>query len=31
VFLQEAVIKKKYGGILPRKTPLISKVNNIAL
>jgi hypothetical protein len=29
--LQEAVIKKKYGGILPRKTPLISKVNNIAL
>ncbi|CAN6326460.1 unnamed protein product [Urochloa humidicola] len=22
---EEAVIKKKYGGILPRKTPLISK------
>src|SRR5688572_2526137 len=30
-YLQEAAIKKKYGGILPRKTPLISKVNNIAL
>jgi hypothetical protein len=29
VFLQEAVIKKKYGGILPRKTPLISKVNTL--
>nr|CAB3464438.1 unnamed protein product [Digitaria exilis] len=24
-YLQEAVIKKKYGGIMPRKTPLISK------
>ena len=30
-YLQEAVIKKKYGGILPRKTPLISKVHIIAL
>ncbi|ONM01733.1 cAMP-regulated phosphoprotein 19-related protein [Zea mays] len=28
---EEAAIKKKYGGILPRKTPLISKVNAIAL
>lgn len=26
-FLQEAVIKKKYGGLLPKKNPLISKVN----
>jgi hypothetical protein len=25
-YLQEAAIKKKYGGIMPRKTPLISKV-----
>ncbi|GJT71022.1 methyltransferase-like protein 7A isoform X1 [Tanacetum coccineum] len=26
---EEAVIKKKYGGLLPRKTPLISKVTGI--
>jgi hypothetical protein len=25
VYFKEAAIKKKYGGILPRKTPLISK------
>lgn len=28
-FLQEAVIKKKYGGLLPKKNPLISKVNDL--
>lgn len=25
-FLQEAAVKKKYGGLLPKKPPLISKV-----
>jgi hypothetical protein len=31
VYMKEAAIKKKYGGVLPKKTPLISKVNNIVL
>lgn len=26
LFLQEAAVKKKYGGMLPKKPPLISKV-----
>ena len=30
-YLQEAVIKKKYGGVLPKKSPLISKVSRLLL
>jgi hypothetical protein len=28
---EEAILKKKYGGLLPKKPPLISKVSSIHL